>query len=280
MVNGAPPAEMSDESLVLYLSSRDPASEVLDFPLDREVENAATGDAFAGEGRKPIRQFRMMVLKAQRKIEAKEAAGKQIRDQFAATWKRQPTADDLASFDIQHQYDDYLACELLYRACRAVKRANPNSDGPAIYPAIFESARWMRDNLSSEEIGVLFRLYVQTSTTRSAIEQVLDDSPETLRLWVDRLKAGLWKLGPLARLASDDSAELCLSFAKLIARLESYGLPILDPQFLSSLATLASIQSMSTEERSSSGEPQESSSPTISPERALELAQQLRSDSE
>lgn len=253
---------------MLTLASRDPASDTVDFPLRREIDNVASG--------KPIQKIRMVILKARDKIESKRQAGKLIREQFRSDFGRVPTADDLNAFDVQRQFDDLLACEILQRCCRNVKRAN--SEGPAVYPAIFASADWLRDNLTSEELGVLFRLYIQTELTCGASEQVLDDDPATLKIWVDRLKKGLWSVSPFSRLDSASLEELLLSFAKMADRLESYGLPILDPQFLSLLSSLTSSPLTLPEDISSSGEPQESSTPTtISAAEALRLARELRS---
>lgn len=263
---GAPLPETSPEELVLMLASRDPASQLVDFPLNRTV---------VGVSGKPIQKIRMCILKARQKIQAKGEAGRIIREQFKADFGRAPTADDLSAFDIQRQFDDILACEILVRACRSEKRIN-SEGSPAVYGALFENSGWLMDNLTSDELGILFQLYMTTEIEVGAREQVLDDDPIVLKRWVEKCKRGLWALGPLQVLASLDLAELVLGFAKTVARLESCGFPILDPQYVSLLTSLSSQSEISDTDTSSSGEQPESSIPLISPEKARELAAQLR----
>jgi hypothetical protein len=257
---------MSPEELVLMLASRDPAGDVVDFPINNQLVLDRAG--------KPVQRVRLCILKARQKVQCKAEAGRIIREQFRADNGRQPTSDDLAAFDVRQQYDDILACEILVRACRTEKRIN--SDGVAIYGAIFESAAWMLDNLTSDELGILFQKYVMTEVTCGAREQVLDDDPLTLKLWVDRCKKGLWALGPLAALGSADLAELVLGLAKHMAKLESYGFPILDHRYLSLLSSSSADLKISQLDISSSGEQPENSTPTIDPEVARELAQSTR----
>jgi hypothetical protein len=268
--NGAPPSDKTDEELVLLLESRDPASAVVDFTLNREI-----ADQFSG---KSITKFRIQILTSAQKIQAKQRASVICRDTFKAQWRRDPTADDTNAVDYHLQFEDYLAIEMLYDACRRVDKSN--SEGRAIYGRLFRSPQWMRDNLTAQEMAILFRQMMFVEVEQGSIEQVLDDDPATLRLWLDRVKAGLWKLDPLARLASADSGELILSWCRLADKLESFGFPILDPQFLSLLNGLYANHEKSPEDKSSSGEQPESSSLTpINEAQALELAQSLRSPS-
>lgn len=265
---GAPPSdeEQTPEELVVYLASRDPNTEVYDFPVRSEV--------MLGRDGKPISKYRVQILKGKQKIEAKKEASRAVREQFKADWGRNPTADDMAANDIHDQYNDFLACEMLVRACRTEKRIN-SEDGPAIYASIFESAQWMLDNLESDEIGILFQQYLMTEITKGARDHILDEDPLTIKLWLNKAKRGMWALGPLASLASADLAELCLSCLKHLNRLESFGFPILDPQYLSLLSSSSAESMSSTEDIIYSGSQQESSIPTISPEQARELAAKM-----
>lgn len=266
---GAPPSdeELPPEELVVMLASRDPNS-------DDDVEFPVRSQVMLDRGGKPIQKIRMCILKGREKIEAKKEAGRVVRAQFKADYGHAPTADDMASNDVNQQYEDFLACEILVRACRTVQRIN--SDGPAIYGAIFESAQWMLDKLESDEIGILFQRYLFTEITKGARDHVLDGDPITLKLWLNKVKRGLWALGPLAALASVDLAELSLSCLKHLSLLESYGLPILDPQYLSLLSTSSAGQATSTPDTSSFGSPQESSTPsTIDPDKARKLAAEM-----
>lgn len=265
---GAPPSdeELPPEELVVMLASRDPNSDIVDFPVRSEV--------MLGRDGKPIQKIRMCILKGTQKIEAKKEAGRVVRAQFKADYGHAPTADDMAANDVHQQYEDFIACEILVRACRTVNRIN-SEDRPAIYGAIFESAQWMLDNLESDEIGILFQLYLMTEVTKGARDHVLDDDPITLKLWLSKVKRGMWALGPLASLASADLAELALSCLRHLDRLESFGFPILDPQYLSLLSTSESSQPESPQDTISSGSPLENSTPTISPEQARALALKL-----
>ena len=266
--NGEPLPDLSPEELVLMLASRDPSSDVVDFPLSNQKILDRAG--------KPLKRIRMCILKGRAKVECKTEASRLVRAQFKADYRREPTSDDMASFDIQNQYNDMLACEMLVRACRSEKRIN-GTDQRAVYSAIFESAAWILDELETDEIGILFQLYLTTELTKGAREQVLDDDPITLKLWKDKCKRGLWALGPLAPLASADLAELVLGYCKVIEKVESYGFPILDPQYLSLLSSSSADQANSTGDMNSFGEPQESFIPTtISPEKARELAASMR----
>jgi hypothetical protein len=248
---GAPPSdeELPPEELVLMLASRDPNS-------DDDVEFPVRSQVMLGRNGKPIQKIRMCILK-----------------QFKADYGHAPTADDMAANDVNQQYEDLLACEILVRACRGVERIN--SDGPAIYPSIFESAQWMLDKLESDEIGILFQRYLFTEITKGARDHVLDEDPITIKLWLNKVKRGMWALGPLAPLASADLAELLLSVFKLMDRVESDGFPILDPQYLSLLSSLGSNQSTSEPDIISSGSQLENSIPTIDPEKAREAARKM-----
>jgi hypothetical protein len=265
---GAPPSdeELPPEELVLMLASRDPNSDDdVDFPVRSQV--------MLGRNGKPIQKIRMCILKAREKVAAKRAAGNAVRAQFKADYGHAPTADDMAANDVNQQYEDLLACEILVRACRGVERIN--SDGPAIYPSIFESAQWMLDKLESDEIGILFQRYLFTEITKGARDHVLDEDPITIKLWLSKVKRGMWALGPLASLASADLGELLLSVFKLLDRLESYGFPILDPQYLSLLSSSGSNLSTSEPDIISSGSQLENSIPTIDPEKAREAARRM-----
>jgi hypothetical protein len=264
---GAPPSdeEQSPEELVVYLASRDPNSEVYDFPVRSEV--------MLGRNGKPIKKHRMLVVKGEIKIEAKREASRLIREQFKAEYGHAPTADDMAAHDIHQQYEDLFACELIVRACRGLERIN--SDGPAIYPAIFESSEWILKKLDSDEIGILFQQVLFTEITKGARDHILDNDPITIKLWLNKIKRGKWALGPLASLASVDLAELLLSCLKHLSLLESSGFPILDPQYLSLLNISESSLETSTEDTSFSGSQLESCTPTIDPEKARELARKM-----
>ena len=264
---GAPFTDKTPEELVLMLASRDPASEVVDFPINQLVLDS--------RGR-PVQKIRMCILKASQKVQAKAEAGRLLRAQYKNDYGHLPTADEMAAFDMQRQFDDLLACEILVRACRTEGRIN-SGEGPAVYGAIFESAAWMLDNMSSDELGILFQKYMTVELTCGAREQVLDDDPLTLKRWIDKCKRGLWALGPLQVLASVDLAELFLTSAKVIDRLESCGFPILDPQYVNLLTSSNAESTSSITENTSYGEQPENSTPLISPERARELASQLRS---
>src|SRR5512147_52981 len=260
-VNGAPPAGVPADELVLLLASREPPSEVIEFPSSNS--EAAMG--------KPVQQIRLVMLKAAQKSQARQKAAAWAREQFKVQWKREPTADDMAAVDVEEARSDRFICEVLVMACRSVNKVGNT------YLALFHSAQWLQDNLDSTELGVLFQHYIQFEQTKGAIEHVLDDDPLTLRMWVSRLKSGMWALGPLARLASLDLAELVLSWAKLTDKLESLGFDILDPQFLSSLSSLELSQESSQQGIGSSGEQPASSIPTtISAEQARDLARELR----
>lgn len=263
---GAPLPDKSPEELVLMLASREPAGAVVDFPVNQLVLDALG---------KPVQRIRMCILKASQKVQAKTEAGRLLRAQFKNDYGHFPTADELAAFDMQRQFDDLLACEILVRACRTEKRIN-SDDRPAVYGAIFESAAWMLDNMTSDELGILFQKYIVTEIEHGAREQVFSDDPATLSRWVEKCKRGMWALGPLQVLASVDLAELFLMSAKAIEKLESCGFPILDPQYVSLLISSSAESTSSTSENTSSGEQLENSTPLISPETARELAKQLR----
>lgn len=266
--NGEPLPDLSPAELVVMLASRDPASDIVDFPINNQLVLDRAG--------KPVERIRMCILKAREKIQCKTEASRLVRAQFKADYRRDPTADDMSAFDMQNQYDDLFACELLVRACRSEKRIN-GADQRAVYAAIFESSAWLIDNLTSDEIGILFQLYLTTELKVGAREQVLDDDPITLKRWVDKLKQGMWALRPLAPLASADLGELVRGLSKLVSTVESYGFPILDPQYLSLLSSSSADQANSTGDMNSFGEPQESFIPTtISPEKARELAASMR----
>jgi hypothetical protein len=265
---GAPPSDevQTPEELVVYLASRDPNTEVYDFPVRSEV--------MLGRDGKPIAKHRMQILKGTPKEEAKKEASRVVREQFKATWGRNPTADDMAAHDIHDQYNDFLACEILVRACRTEQRIN-SEGAPAIYGAIFESAQWMLDKLESDEIGILFQQYLMTEITKGARDHILDEDPLTIKIWLNKVKRGMWVLGPLASLASADLAELCLSCLKHLNRLESFGLPILDPQYLNLLSSLNAESETSTGDIIYSGSLQENAVPTISPDQARGLAAKM-----
>lgn len=266
--NGAPPDLPADE-LVAKLASRELPSRVIDFPSKEGASNTSG-------------QLRLVILKAMDKTMAKSEAGKITRAQLKIDLAREPNQDDLATDYAREMLNDVLAACLIYRFARSRDAIGEVGESRRVtYGQIFRSPQWVLNNLSSDEIAILMLEYQILEVEEGPREQVLTDDPFVLQLWIDKLKKGMWVLGPLASLAYLDLAELLRFTLQRIDEAQSLGCHILDPTFLASLNSSTSESVTSPRDTISSGAQPENSAPipipeTLTVEAAKAKARRLR----
>lgn len=202
-----PPRHLSDEELVSALATRPRPSRIVDFP---GLENG---------------RVRIMVPVMRDHQEARSLAEATVRKELKYRLNREPTADDLSSHVSQQLIGDETAMELMSRCCWSVEPiGGGGEDGrPPVYKRLFADAAWLRNNLDADQIAILFTEWQLVVRECGPRYSTLSESD--LDLWIERLKAGAWTLGPLAFMDSLDLAELCLSACKEISELRSSGSP-------------------------------------------------------
>ena len=99
-------------------------------------------------------------------------------------------------------YNNQAACELLFRACRRI-------DDLAL--PFFPSPSAIRQNLTPDEVGTLFRSYLMVQTEIGPI--IGHMSEDEITAYIKRLQEG-GSVFPLALLSPDSLIALVLSMAK------------------------------------------------------------------
>jgi hypothetical protein len=277
VVNG-PPDSLTAEELAQYLANRPAPEKTVDLPESMNVE------------REKLNKIKFIIPADSVSQAARFDALCHVRSILAKRYGRDIKADDLEPSIVQDLIGDRCAKETLARVTFAPIEGETLGDtNKKNARRIFLSADHLEQTLQSEEIKILFDLWLITQNELGPRASVLTHEKDIQQLWIDKLKAGAWSLGPLAWLALADARELACSALKTIEEYQRLGLPLLDPSFLESLRGLVSTPVNSDLDSISSGEPAENSSPStqnetlgiapdesITPEKALELAAKLR----
>lgn len=273
-----PPDTLTAEELVQHLANRTAPEKIVDLPESMCV---------LGE---TLKKIKIVIQPDNAHSAASMAALAHVRERLGKLYKREIKTDDLEPQIVKDLVGDRCAKEMLARSLYAPGDSGTIGDSEKkINRRLFVSADQIEELLHSDEIAILYDLFLTVSDEIGPRQHVLSQDPEVLQMWISRLKEGAWSLGPLAWLALADVRELCLSALRLLATYEENGLPLLTQSFLESLRGLASIQANSAEDNTSSGESAENSSrstddetlgiesgESITVEKAYELAAKLR----
>lgn len=145
----------------------------------------------------PVAQMAVQVLTQEEQIttaiEAERFTRKHIKDMPKSDEPRRGYDDT---------YNNQAACELLFRACRRI-------DDLAL--PFFPSPSAIRQNLTPDEVGTLFRSYLMVQTEIGPI--IGHMSEDEITAYIKRLQEG-GSVFPLALLSPDSLIALVLSMAK------------------------------------------------------------------
>ena len=272
-----PPETCTAEELVQRLANRPAPEKIVDLPESMSV----LGESLA--------KVKIVIQPDNAHSAASMAALAHVRERLGKLYKREIKTDDLEPQIVKDLVGDRCAKEMLARSLYAPGDAGTIGDSEKkINRPLFMGADHIESLMHSDEIAILYDLFLTVSDELGPRAHVLTQDPEVLRQWIDRLKEGAWSLGPLVWLALADVRELCLSALRLLATYEALGLPLLTEKFQESLRGLVSTQPISDSVNTSSGEPAENSAPStdeglgiepgesITVEKAYELAAKLR----
>lgn len=184
-----PPKDVPASELFLKLTEAPRPTEVVDFP--RKDRNG-----------KPVAQIRVQVLKMEEHDMARIKAHEALK-------RRRFDSDDLKSVTMSEVAGDAVAKELLAMACLTVESASRDDDAP-LYGRIFRDARDL-DQLTADEIAILFTLYLQVQHKYGPYEKIVQDDAD-LEAWLKRLQEGGSEF-PLLQLPSPQLVELASSLA-------------------------------------------------------------------
>lgn len=139
-------------------------------------------------------------------------------DRWTKGLLRDPQKKDEANLGYQHTYTNEVAIQVLYRACRDAK----NIERPA-----FPSPSLMRQNLSTDEIGVLFSTYCTVQSELGPIRAYM--STEERDALILRLVEG-GSAFPFDSLSWEQQRTLVLTLASQVVScwtvMSSAGLPL------------------------------------------------------
>ena len=255
-----PPLNLTPQSLVALMSESPRPSKVVDYP---GIDNA---------------KLRIVVPPIIDHSQARALAECTIRLDMKTRLGREPTADDLSSDTARQLIGDETAMEMMARCCVGVEpigHIGPSGKTP-VYPRLFADAKWIRDNLSAQQVAILFSSFMSVVHELGPEFQFMGD--DELDAWLRRLQEGMWSMDPLSCLASLDLAELTLCACKEVVRLRSLGSRPRESPSESSPSSSRSDSETSATDTSCSGEPPAALIPgprAISTEEAIEIARRL-----
>lgn len=174
-----PPADVSAKDLFLKLSEPKP-SEVVDFPRKNH----------AG---KPVAQIRIQVLSMKEHEQARVEAHRKLKSRYALK------EDDMNGLTMREVHGDAVAREVLATACRMVEaiEGTEESDTGVRYPRAFRDAEQINDELTANEILILFNSYLQVQEKYGPFETQIETA-EDVNKWIQRLEEGGSELPLLA----------------------------------------------------------------------------------
>lgn len=259
-MNQGPPLNLTPASLVAYLAENPRPSKVVDYP---GIENG---------------KIRIQIPPMLDHSQARALAEVTIRTDLRSRMGREPTADDLSSETARQLIGDETAMEMLARCCFSVDeigRTGPCGTTPQ-YARLFADAKWIRDNLTAQQVAVLFSEFMAVQHDLGPMIHFMDDYE--LDAWIRRLQEGMWSMDPLSPLASLDLAELTLSACKEVVRLRSLGSQNQGSRSRPSPGTSESDSATSATDTSCCGEPPAVATrgrEPITTEEAVEIARNL-----
>lgn len=153
-----PPTNISASQLWLKLSSQERPSKIVDFPRK-------------GPDGEPLGRLRIRILTQEEQMAATVAAENFVREHLKEAKK-----DEIG---YERLYTDAVIVEVLFRACR---------DEEDEKRAAFPSPKKLRQALTTEEIGALFRHYMTVQLELGPT--VSSMSEEECEAWITRLAEG------------------------------------------------------------------------------------------
>ena len=166
-----PPADVSAKELFLKLSEPKP-SDVIDFP--RKTHSG-----------KPVAQIRVQVLSMREHEQARVEAHRRLRSKYLLK------EEDMNGITMREVHGDAVARELLASACRLVDpiEGTQDSERGAQYPRAFRDAEQINDELTANEILILFNAYLLVQDKYGPFETQTETADDVNR-WVQRLEEG------------------------------------------------------------------------------------------
>lgn len=207
-----PPSDVEASELVTMLTTLPRPHKIVGYP--RKLPGSE----------QPISHLAIVAAYIQDKINAQAAAHAYTRQILAdpnkakADGKTQFSPEEVSTLGYEGIFRNAVAIELLFRACKTVKRKPGLKDstdiGPGDYEMVqpmspaFPGARWMRTTCTDDEIGVLTAAYLRAQMEIGPIVAMLSDAESDL--WIEKLIAGGIAGDPFDSLASDAKTDLVM----------------------------------------------------------------------
>lgn len=189
-VSRKPSSDIPASELWAKIASSERPYRVVDFPRK---------DPISGE---PIGKLAIRIL-----TQSEVMICSSVADKFTKDLLKEKPRDGEMSRGYEDIYRNESAVQVLVRACR---------DHKDLSVALFPNAAEMRNALTSDEIGILMRSYVQVQSDLGPIVAYMTD--EEREAWITRLTEG-GEVYPLAYLSSDEHDRLTLHLASQLRSL-------------------------------------------------------------